>query len=246
MPNSSNFAFSFCPLLFALSRAACVSGFNRLENDFYLFRPFGGLYRRRELNPPAFHVSPRFTPIPYRFRALVAPTLARLLFGISIPTRHAVKFAALARVVVSDVSAPLIAFVPIFGWWTTCAAFAFFTPLLIASVARFRSVQPRGGCLSWAVFGLGFGCALTCAALPPLLTACRFAFARFYCFQRRRLRFRKTPQNYKKYANKKFWCGYIRDFQRVRGMRYHHTHPFPLFPIKAAIPPSFFIFAWLD
>ena len=129
----------------------------------------GGGVRTR----PRSTFAPRFAPILCRFRVFIAPTLARLLFGISIPTHHAVTLAALARVVVSNVSAPLFAFVPIFGWWTTCAAFAFFTSLLLASVTRFHSVQPRGGCLSWAAFGLGFGCALTCAALPPPLAAYR-------------------------------------------------------------------------
>jgi hypothetical protein len=92
-------------------RAPLAFRFLRLEKNVYLFRPFGGLYRRRELNPPAFHVSPRFAPILCRFRVFIAPTLARLLFGISIPTRHAVTFAALARVCVSNVSSLLFAFV---------------------------------------------------------------------------------------------------------------------------------------
>ena len=61
---------------------------------------------------PRSTFAPRFAPILCRFRVFIAPTLARLLSGIAIPTRHAVTFAALARVCVSNVSSPLVAFVP--------------------------------------------------------------------------------------------------------------------------------------
>jgi hypothetical protein len=163
----------------------------------YLFRHFGGLYRRRELNPPAFHVSPRFAPTPCRFRVFVAPTLARLLCGITIPTRHAATFAALARVVVSDVSAPLLAFVPILSGGLLAPRLRFSLRYYLRLSPAFVVCNPAGGAFREWRLVWGFGCALACAALPPAACRLPFAFACFYCFQRRRVRFRKAAQNYK-------------------------------------------------
>lgn len=40
-----------------------------------------------------------------------------------------------------------------------------------------------------------------------------------------------------------FHVGDIRVFCVYRGTRYHHTYPFPIFPLKAAIPPHLFYFS---
>lgn len=94
---------------------------------------------------PRSTFAPRFAPILCRFRVFIAPTLARLLCGISIPTRHAATFAALARVVVSSVSAPLFAFALFFGCGLLAPRLRFSLRYYLRLSPAFIVYNPAGG-----------------------------------------------------------------------------------------------------
>ena len=101
----------------------------------------------------------------YWWRATSAPDF----FGIAIPTRHAVTFTALAKVVVSCVSSPLIAF-PLFKYFAPRLPFVPLWWWVVVPVAKL------------VAFGLSVCLRSLAPHLPTASELASTAFACFYCF----------------------------------------------------------------